>query len=30
MCAAIGDNYMQPKNPDESVGDRNRLDLREP
>ncbi|SCK12072.1 hypothetical protein VAR608DRAFT_0657 [Variovorax sp. HW608] len=28
MCAAIGDNYMQPENPGESVGDRIRGDLR--
>jgi|KBSMisStandDraft_5_1062788.scaffolds.fasta_scaffold2608727_1 hypothetical protein len=27
MCAAIGDNYMQPESPEETVGDRIRADL---
>ena len=27
MCAAIGDNYLQPESPKETVGDRIRADL---
>lgn len=30
MCAAIGDNYLQPESPQETVGDRIRADLRAP
>ncbi len=30
MCAAIGDNYLQPESPEETVGDRIRADLHVP